>query len=81
MLADTKRELATALGVLHKEDGVRSARRSSIDPEGTIRFVSVTTSRSAGTWTRCCASSTRCGRRTRAMSLQLDEGRAHLAVA
>jgi peroxiredoxin (alkyl hydroperoxide reductase subunit C) len=41
MLADTKRELSTALGVLHKEDGVPLRATFIVDPEGTIRFVSV----------------------------------------
>jgi alkyl hydroperoxide reductase subunit AhpC len=41
MLADTKRELATALGVLRREDGVPLRATFLVDPEGTIRFVSV----------------------------------------
>ena len=41
MLADTKRELSTALGVLHKQDGVPLRATFVVDPEGTIRFVSV----------------------------------------
>jgi alkyl hydroperoxide reductase subunit AhpC len=41
MLADTKRELSTALGVLHKQDGVPLRATFIVDPEGTIRFVSV----------------------------------------
>jgi lipoyl-dependent peroxiredoxin subunit C len=40
MLADTKRELATALGVLHK-DGVALRATFIVDPEGVIRHVSV----------------------------------------
>jgi peroxiredoxin (alkyl hydroperoxide reductase subunit C) len=40
MLADTKRELATALGVLHK-DGVALRATFLVDPEGIIRHVSV----------------------------------------
>lgn len=41
MLADTKRELSTALGVLHKEDGVPLRATFIIDPKGVIRHASV----------------------------------------
>jgi peroxiredoxin (alkyl hydroperoxide reductase subunit C) len=41
MLADTRRELATALGVLHKQDGVALRATFVVDPEGVIRHVSV----------------------------------------
>jgi lipoyl-dependent peroxiredoxin subunit C len=41
MLADTKRELAEALGVLHKTDGVALRATFIVDPEGIIRHVSV----------------------------------------
>ncbi len=41
MLADTKRELATALGVLHKQDGVALRATFVVDPEGVVRHVSV----------------------------------------
>jgi peroxiredoxin (alkyl hydroperoxide reductase subunit C) len=41
MLADTKRELSTALGILHKEEGVPLRATFLVDPGGTIRFVSV----------------------------------------
>jgi lipoyl-dependent peroxiredoxin subunit C len=41
MLADTKRELASALGVLHKEDGVPLRATFIVDPDGIIRHVSV----------------------------------------
>ena len=41
MLADTKRELSTALGVLHKDEGVPLRATFIADPEGIIRFVSV----------------------------------------
>ena len=41
MLADTKRELSTALGILHKEEGVPLRATFIVDPEGIIRFVSV----------------------------------------
>jgi peroxiredoxin (alkyl hydroperoxide reductase subunit C) len=41
MLADTKRELASALGVLHKQDGVALRATFIVDPDGIIRFASV----------------------------------------
>ncbi len=41
MLADPKRELATALGVLHREDGVALRATFVVDPEGVIRHVTV----------------------------------------
>jgi alkyl hydroperoxide reductase subunit AhpC len=41
MLADTKRELSSALGILHKDDGVALRATFLVDPEGTIRWVSV----------------------------------------
>jgi peroxiredoxin (alkyl hydroperoxide reductase subunit C) len=41
MLADTKRELASALGVLHKEDGVPLRATFIVDPQGVIRHASV----------------------------------------
>jgi alkyl hydroperoxide reductase subunit AhpC len=41
MLADTKRELATALGVLHPAEGVALRATFIVDPEGLIRHTSV----------------------------------------
>jgi alkyl hydroperoxide reductase subunit AhpC len=41
MLADTRRELSTALGILHKGEGVPLRATFIVDPEGIIRFVSV----------------------------------------
>src|SRR3546814_1998852 len=41
MLADTRRELSTALGVLHKQDGVPLRATFVVDPDGLIRHVSV----------------------------------------
>jgi peroxiredoxin (alkyl hydroperoxide reductase subunit C) len=41
MLADTKRELATSLGILHKQDGVALRATFIVDPDGLIRWVSV----------------------------------------
>lgn len=41
MLADIKRELSTALNVLHPDEGVALRATFIVDPEGIIRFVSV----------------------------------------
>jgi len=41
MLADTKRELSSALGILHREEGVALRATYIVDPDGVIRFVSV----------------------------------------
>jgi peroxiredoxin (alkyl hydroperoxide reductase subunit C) len=41
MLADTKRELSKALGVLHKTEGVPLRATFLMDPEGTIRWATV----------------------------------------
>ncbi|MFZ4794777.1 MAG: peroxiredoxin [Blastocatellia bacterium] len=41
MLADTKRELSAALGILHKEAGVALRATFIVDPQGVIRWVSV----------------------------------------
>ena len=41
MLADTKRELASALGILDPEEGVALRATFIVDPDGIIRFVSV----------------------------------------
>ncbi len=41
MVSDLKRELSTALGVLHSEEGVALRATFIVDPEGVIRFVSV----------------------------------------
>ena len=41
MLADTKRELSQALGILHKQEGVPLRATFVVDPEGTIRWASV----------------------------------------
>jgi len=41
MLADTKRELSQALGILHKGEGVDLRATFIVDPENTIRWVSV----------------------------------------
>jgi peroxiredoxin (alkyl hydroperoxide reductase subunit C) len=41
MLADTKRELSQALGILHKQDGVALRATFIVDPDGVIRWASV----------------------------------------
>ena len=41
MLADTKRELSEALGVLHPEEGVALRATFIVDPDGVVRWVSV----------------------------------------
>ncbi|UJR82008.1 peroxiredoxin [Sandaracinus amylolyticus] len=41
MLADTKRELSQALGILHKQDGVPLRATFIVDPDGIIRWASV----------------------------------------
>jgi alkyl hydroperoxide reductase subunit AhpC len=41
MLADIKRELSTALGVLDRNEGVALRATFIVDPDGVIRFVSV----------------------------------------
>ncbi|HEY1555889.1 MAG TPA: peroxiredoxin [Kofleriaceae bacterium] len=41
MIADVKRELSSALGVLHKQAGVALRATFLVDPEDTIRWVSV----------------------------------------
>lgn len=41
MLADIKRELSSALGVLDRSEGVALRATFIVDPEGVIRFVSV----------------------------------------
>lgn len=40
MLADTKRELSSELGILHETEGVCLRATFIVDPEGVIRFVS-----------------------------------------
>lgn len=41
LLADVKRELTTALGILDEEEGVAQRATYIVDPEGIIRFVMV----------------------------------------
>lgn len=42
MLADVKRELSSALGILDEEEGVSQRATYIVDPQGIIRFVYVT---------------------------------------
>lgn len=41
MLADTRRELSGALGILHRDEGVALRATFIVDPEGVIRWASV----------------------------------------
>ena len=41
MLADTRRELSTELGILHKQEGVPLRATYIVDPDGIIRWASV----------------------------------------
>src|SRR5690606_33405095 len=41
MLADTRRELSSALGILHKEEGVALRATYVVDPDGVIRWAQV----------------------------------------
>jgi peroxiredoxin (alkyl hydroperoxide reductase subunit C) len=41
MLADTKRELSEACGILHPEEGVALRATFIVDPQGVVRWVSV----------------------------------------
>lgn len=41
MLADTKRELTQALGILHPQEGIPLRATYLVDPQGVIRFASV----------------------------------------
>ncbi|MBM3268722.1 MAG: peroxiredoxin [Candidatus Sericytochromatia bacterium] len=41
MLADTKRDLSEALGILHRQDGVCLRATYVVDPDGVVRHVSV----------------------------------------
>ena len=41
MVADTRRELSSALGILHKQEGVPLRATFIVDPEGVIRWASV----------------------------------------
>jgi lipoyl-dependent peroxiredoxin subunit C len=42
MLADVKRELSNALGIINEEEGVANRATFLVDPQGIIRHVSVT---------------------------------------
>src|SRR5262249_44484915 len=59
MLADTKRELASALGILHKGEGVALRATFIVDPDGVIRWVTVNDLSVGATWMKPCACSTR----------------------
>ena len=74
MLADIKRELSTAFGILDKKEGVAMRATFIVDPEGVIRFVSVN-DLNVGPQPRGGAA--RAGRAAdrRALPVQLEEGR------
>jgi AhpD family alkylhydroperoxidase len=74
MLADTKRELSSELGILHKQDGVALRATFIVDPEGIIRWASVN-DLSVGRNVDEVARARRAADR-RAVPLQLEEGRA-----
>jgi len=42
MMADLRRDLSSALGILHPSDGVSMRATFIVDPDGIIRYVSVT---------------------------------------
>ena len=60
MLADVKRELTGALGILDPEAGVAQRATFIVDPQGVIRFVYVTDLNVGRNPRRCCGCSTRC---------------------
>ena len=62
MLADIKRELSTALGILDKTEGVCLRATFIVDPEGVIRFVSVNDLSVGRNPRKCFGSSTLCRR-------------------
>ena len=75
MLADTKRELSQALGILHKQDGVPLRATFIVDPEGVIRCVERQRPLGRPQRGRGAARARRAADR-RALPLQLEEGRA-----
>jgi len=64
MLADIKRELASALGIVHKEEDVPLRATFIVDAEGSTPFVGVNDLSAGRRSTRCCA----CSMRSRAVS-------------
>ena len=74
MLADIKRELSQALGVLDKKEGVALRATFIVDPEGVIRFVSVN-DMSVGRNPGGSAARARCAADRRIVPVQLEEGR------
>ena len=75
MLADTKRELSTALGVLHKQEGVPLRATFIVDPQGIIRWVIGERPVGRPQRRRGAARARRAADR-RAVPVQLEEGRA-----
>ena len=79
MLADVKRELSNAFGILDKKEGVALRATFIVDPEGVIRFVSVNDLTSGATRRKCCACSMRC--RPTSSAPATEEGREFLKAA
>ena len=75
MLADIKRELSSALGILHPSEGVALRATFIVDPEGIIRFVSRQRPVRRPQRRRGAARARRAADR-RAVPVQLAEGRA-----
>jgi peroxiredoxin (alkyl hydroperoxide reductase subunit C) len=71
MLADTKRELSSALGVLHKQEGVPLRATFIVDATGTIRFASVN---DLSVGRKVVPAGARCPSNGGALPLQLGEG-------
>ena len=76
MLADTKRELSTALGILHKEDGVPLRATFIVDPAGRHPLGQRQRPLGRPQRRRGAARARRAADR-RALPLQLEEGRGH----
>ena len=74
MLADIKRELSSALGIMHPSEGVAMRATFIVDPEGIIRYVS---RHRPGRRPQRRRGGARAGRAAdrRALPLQLAEGR------
>ena len=74
MLADIKRELSSALGILDRKEGVALRATFIVDPDGVIRFASVNDLNVGRNRRRGAAGARRAADR-RALPVQLEEGR------
>ncbi len=74
MLADVKRELTDALGILDRKAGVAQRATFIVDPQGVIRFVYVT-DLDVGRNPQEVLARARCAADRRTVPLQLAEGR------